>query len=98
MCAEHFILLQVVQGGNYDCDMELKSPEGKSLYKDVKKQYDSFTWTTTTKGVYEFCFSNEFSTFTHKIVYFDFQKGEEKPLQPGMAHVAAMTMVSNKEE
>lgn len=73
--------------------MELKSPDGKSLYKDVKKQYDSFTWTAASKGTYEFCFSNEFSTFTHKVIYFDILVGEEKPLQPGMANVAAMTMV-----
>ena len=26
-----------------------------------------------------FCFSNEFSTFTHKVVYFDFQAGDEEP-------------------
>ena len=26
-----------------------------------------------------FCFSNEFSTFTHKVIYFDFQAGDEEP-------------------
>ncbi|XP_067941691.1 transmembrane emp24 domain-containing protein 7-like [Watersipora subatra] len=84
---------QVVEGGNYDCDLEIKSPSGKSLYKDIKKQFDSFTWTTDAKGEYEICFSNEFSTFTHKVVYFDFQVGEEKPLRPGMEQVSAMTLM-----
>lgn len=87
------VLIQVVQGGNYDCDVEVKSPQGKSLHKDVKKQYDSIVWTADVTGAYEFCFSNEFSTFTHKVIYFDFQVGEEKPLQPGNEHVAAMTLV-----
>ncbi|VDI79847.1 Hypothetical predicted protein [Mytilus galloprovincialis] len=75
--------------------MELTAPNGQVLYKDVKKQYDSFTWTPDQSGVFKFCFSNEFSTFTHKIVYFDFQVGDEKPLfeQEGK-HATAMTLVS----
>lgn len=71
---------QVITGGNYDIDMELTAPNGQSLYKDIKKQYDSFTWTTDQQGEYKFCFSNEFSTFSHKLVYFDFQVGDDKPI------------------
>jgi len=70
------IVFQVITGGNYDVDLEIMSPgkPGKRvLYKEIKKQYDSFTWTTDPEGEYQFCFSNEFSTFTHKLVYFDFQ-------------------------
>ena len=94
-----FVYLQVITGGHYDVDMELTAPSGKILYKDVKKQYDSFTWTTDMKGVYKFCFSNEFSTFSHKVVYFDFQAGDEEPIVKGMdAHATAMTMVSNFRE
>ena len=66
-------MLQVITGGNYDVDLEIMSPGKRVLYKDMKKQYDSFTWTTDVEGEYQFCFSNEFSTFTHKLVYFDFQ-------------------------
>ncbi|KAJ8311389.1 hypothetical protein KUTeg_010744 [Tegillarca granosa] len=73
--------------------MELTSPSGQILYKDVKKQYDTFTWTSDQSGVYKFCFSNEFSTFSHKVVYFDFQVGDEKPLVEGdNQHATAMTM------
>ena len=59
----------------------------------VKKQYDSFTWTADVTGEYRACFSNEFSTFSHKLVYVDFQVGEEEPL-PGVGdHLTAMTQV-----
>ena len=86
---------QVITGGNYDVDMDLVSPNGRTLYKEVKKQYDSFTWTTDVKGEHRFCFSNEFSTFTHKVVYFDFQVGDDPPLMEGMGGQAtAMTQVS----
>ncbi|XP_053386972.1 transmembrane emp24 domain-containing protein 7-like isoform X2 [Mercenaria mercenaria] len=91
---------QVITGGHYDVDMELTDPNGKSLYKDVKKQYDSFTWTAESKGVHKFCFSNEFSTFTHKVVYFDLEVGDDDPLSvakkgTGDAQATAMTMLES---
>ncbi|KJH41622.1 Emp24/gp25L/p24 family protein [Dictyocaulus viviparus] len=71
---------QVVAGGQYDVDMTLEDPTGKVLYKDVKKQYDNFNWKTETPGTYKACFSNEFSTFSHKIVYMDWQVGDQNNL------------------
>ena len=66
-------MLQVVTGGHYDVDVVLQDPTRKVLYKQIKKQYDSFTWTAEKTGEYVACFSNEFSTFSHKLVYIDFQ-------------------------
>lgn len=54
-------------------DLEITGPSNNVLYKEMKKQYDTFTWTADIDGEHRFCFSNEFSTFTHKLVYFDFQ-------------------------
>ena len=77
--------------------MELSGPKGDFLYKESKKQYDSYTWTTADKGEHKFCFSNEFSTFTHKVVYFDFIVGDEDDDDFGdddEDHHTAMTQVS----
>lgn len=75
--------------------MELLSPSGSVLYKEAKQQYDSYTWTTDTRGEYKFCFSNEFSTFTHKRVYFSLQVGDEKQVDKVLEiqHVNTMTQV-----
>lgn len=89
-----FISLQVVTGGHYDVDCRLEDPDGTTLYKEMKKQYDSFTFTAAKNGTYKFCFSNEFSTFTHKTVYFDFQVGDDPPLFPNENRVTALTQVS----
>ncbi|VDK41841.1 unnamed protein product [Anisakis simplex] len=86
------IEFQVVTGGKYDVDMSLEDPKGKILYKDVKKQYDSYSWKTAIDGTYKACFSNEFSTFTHKIVYMDWQKGDEG-LTKTTPRLAAMTQL-----
>lgn len=85
---------QVISGGHYDVDCYVEDPNGKTIYQETKKQYDSFTHRTELKGVYTFCFGNEFSTFSHKIVYFDFQVGDEPPILPDMNNrVTALTQV-----
>ena len=83
----------MVTGGHYDVDVLLTDPKGQEIYKQIKKQYDSHTFTADMSGEYKACFSNEFSTFSHKLVYIDFQVGEETPL-PGVGdHLTAMTQV-----
>ena len=70
------------------------SSKQTTLYNEQKKQYDQYTWTPDADGEYQFCFSNEFSTVTHKIVYFDFQAGDDDPLrQPAENPLTAMTQV-----
>jgi len=82
---------QVVTGGHYDVDMTLQGPRGEVLYQGIKKQFDTFNWTPASTGTYTVCFSNEFSTFSHKLVYFDFQVGEEPALPGTQEHLTAMT-------
>jgi hypothetical protein len=86
---------QVVTGGNYDVDMIMKSPRGKILYQDQKKQYDSFRHQAEEEGIYEVCFSNEFSTFTHKVVFFDWTVGDEAPLLAPSSPEKALTFLES---
>ncbi|KAM7048394.1 transmembrane emp24 domain-containing protein 3 [Molossus nigricans] len=87
---------QVISGGHYDVDCYVEDPLGNTIYRETKKQYDSFTYRAEVKGVYQFCFSNEFSTFSHKTVYFDFQVGDEPPILPEMGNkVTALTQMES---
>ncbi|XP_047437140.1 transmembrane emp24 domain-containing protein 3 [Mugil cephalus] len=86
---------QVISGGNYDVDCFVTDPLGNVLYNEKKKQYDSFSHTTGMQGVYKVCFSNEFSTFTHKIVYLDFRHGDEEPLLDTMTGSTALTQLES---
>lgn len=80
---------KVLAGGQHDVDASLKSPNGKILYKEIKQTNDVVTFETSW-GTYEFCFGNEFSTFSHKTVYFSLKPevtktlaqegGDERPL------------------
>lgn len=84
---------QVVTGGQYDVDVTLEAPNKEIIYRQVKSQFDSYTFSPSMSGPYKACFSNEFSTFSHKIVYMDFQVGEEQPLPGVNEHVTVMTQV-----
>jgi p24 family protein gamma-3 len=86
---------QVVTGGNYDIDMIMKSPQGRILYQDQKKQYDSYRHKAEEEGIYEVCFSNEFSTFTHKLVFIDWQVGDEAPLLGAQSPDRALTFMES---
>ncbi|XP_027707591.1 transmembrane emp24 domain-containing protein 3 [Vombatus ursinus] len=87
---------QVISGGHYDVDCFIEDPHGKTIYKETKKQYDSFFHQTEIKGIYKFCFSNEFSTFSHKIVFFDLLIGDEPPILPEMGNrVTALTQMES---
>lgn len=49
-------------------------------------------------GTYKACFSNEFSTFSHKLVYVSFQVGDE-PALPGLEeHATALTQFQTSAE
>jgi len=75
-------------------DVNIEAPNKQIIYKEIKKQYDTFTWVPDITGVFTFCFSNEFSTFSHKLIYMDLQVGDEAPL-PGLGeHATALTQVS----
>lgn len=84
---------QVVTGGQYDVDVSLEAPNKEIIYRNTKAQFDSHNFVSNMPGIYVVCFSNEFSTFSHKLVYMDFQVGDEQPL-PGLEqHVTVLTQV-----
>lgn len=61
---------QVIKGGNQDVDAWVVSPNGKILYKEQRKEGDEFTF-DPSKGDFQFCFGNQFSTISHKTIFFD---------------------------
>ncbi|XKL59121.1 hypothetical protein PGB90_000137 [Kerria lacca] len=89
---------QVVTGGQYDVDVAIEDPRGNLLYQQYKSQFDSHTFMPEMSGVYAFCFSNEFSTISHKIVYMDLQVGDEKPLPIIGEHITVMTLIESSSQ
>ena len=70
---------EVLKGGNFDIDVSLTSPNGKILYKEAKRMHDDVTF-ESSRGVYTICFSNEFSTISHKTIYLSLEEEELESL------------------
>lgn len=49
-------------------------------------------------GIYAACFSNEFSTFSHKLIYMDFQVGDEQPLPGVDEHSTVLTQLESSSQ
>ena len=81
-------------GGAYDVDAVIYDPKEKKLYEKTKSTYDTLQFQTEHEGVYTVCFSNEFSTFTHKLVYMELRVGEDAPLQGLEQQITVMTQVN----
>lgn len=90
---------QVISGGQFDIDCHMTSPSTDNLYKGERQQADVFRYTTTEQGEFSFCFSNEFSSFAHKTVYFDFASHSDSGAPPGVgeegAHATALTQLES---
>lgn len=71
------IVFQVIHGGELDVDMIVYSPSKTILYQDSKTKWDAFEWNATEAGQYTFCFGNEFSITSNKLLYFEFIVGDE---------------------
>ena len=65
----------MLKGGNLDIDTDVTSPKGKVLYSEQRRQRDTFPLEVSV-GTFAFCFSNEFSSLTHKIVHFSIRPSE----------------------
>lgn len=75
-------------------DVTLYGPGDRVLYEGQRKQFFSVDFDAFETGSYYFCFSNEFSSFTHKVVYFNLEVGDESPLTPEIgAHQTALTQL-----
>ncbi|KAJ2947488.1 hypothetical protein O0L34_g17274 [Tuta absoluta] len=89
---------QVITGGQYDVDVKIEGPNKQIIYQQQKMQYDSHQFVAQHTGIYKVCFSNEFSTFSHKLVYMELNVGPETPL-PGVGdHATVLTQLEASAE
>ena len=65
---------EVVEGGFYDIDVEIRDPQNVILHQDERSSNGKFTIEANLDGPYKFCFSNKKSSYTPKVVIFDIDK------------------------
>jgi len=65
------ITFHVLNGGQRDVTLDVLAPNKSLIVRKPRERGATLNIKAMQKGVYTFCFSNEFSSFTHKLVYMD---------------------------
>jgi len=86
------ISFEVGEGGNHDIDFSLKDPSGKYRFTMSRTNSETYSFVAEENGRHQYCFINEFSPVSKKLVTFDIisddkesattqpQSGEDKAL------------------
>ena len=61
----------VQSGGSFDVDFEIKDPNDKVVLDGQRERQGDYVLTANTVGEYSFCFENDMSTLTDKLVDID---------------------------
>jgi len=96
---EMTLYYQVVRGGLLDIKLTVESPSGQLLYETLHFEEEDdgiYDFIPKEQGHYKFCFSNEMSRWTAKVVSFYLIKDEdEEPSKPLPASTEDLDPVEN---
>lgn len=59
-----------------DIDVRIVGPDGKVIYQGERETSGKYTFAAHLPGKYTYCFSNQMSTMTPKVVMFDMEVGD----------------------
>ncbi|KAK2585176.1 hypothetical protein KPH14_008674 [Odynerus spinipes] len=77
------LTFEIADGGFLDIDVKIVGPDGKIIYQGEQERSGKFTFAAYTSGVYTYCFSNEKSTLSPKVVMFNMDVGENPKQEEG---------------
>jgi protein ERP2 len=86
----------VQSGGSFDIDFDVRDPHNKILLSGEKERQGDYVLTANSLGEYGFCFENDMSTLTDKLVDFDImvesEPRREAPVKAGQIseHTSAL--------
>uniref|UniRef100_A0A2S2PJ02 Transmembrane emp24 domain-containing protein n=1 Tax=Schizaphis graminum TaxID=13262 RepID=A0A2S2PJ02_SCHGA len=97
------LMYEISEGGFLDIDVKIIDPDGELIYEGLRESSGKYTFAATKKGAYTYCFSNQMSTMTPKVVLFSMEVTElekvdlEKDSQTGEEgeHKKLETMLRN---
>ncbi|XP_046672512.1 transmembrane emp24 domain-containing protein 2-like isoform X1 [Homalodisca vitripennis] len=70
------LTFEISEGGFLDIDVKIVGPDGKVIYQGERETSGKYTFAAHLPGKYTYCFSNQMSTMTPKVVMFDMEVGD----------------------
>ncbi|XP_046964137.1 transmembrane emp24 domain-containing protein 2 [Vanessa cardui] len=67
---------EIAEGGFLDIDVKITGPDGNVIHSGQRESSGIYTFSAATSGRYTYCFSNQMSTMTPKVVMFNLEVGE----------------------
>ncbi|XP_050353238.1 transmembrane emp24 domain-containing protein 2 [Nymphalis io] len=67
---------EIAEGGFLDIDVKITGPDGNIIHSGQRESSGIYTFSAATSGRYTYCFSNQMSTMTPKVVMFNLEVGE----------------------
>ncbi|XP_041971530.1 transmembrane emp24 domain-containing protein 2 [Aricia agestis] len=70
------LTFEIAEGGFLDIDVKITGPDGAVIYRGERESSGMYTFSAPTAGRYTYCFSNQMSTMTPKVVMFNLEVGD----------------------
>jgi len=70
------LMYEISEGGFLDIDVKIIDPDGELIYEGLRESSGKYTFAAAKRGSYTYCFSNQMSTMTPKVVLFNMEVTE----------------------
>ena len=94
----HQFYFAVQSGGSFDIDFDVRDPNEKVLLDGARERQGDYVFTANTVGEYSFCFENDMSTLTEKLIDFDIMVESEPRREPPAKTTQLSEQTSGLEE